>query len=84
MYERDTYINLPRLLDKINYVLHRRTFITIDRVTTGNKAYFVPLEAHFPLKSACTHYLTYPNKIGVLNSFPTVEKLNAHFILDPD
>ena len=39
-------------------------------------------DTHVPLKSACTHYLTYPNKIGILNSFPTMEKLNAHFMSD--
>lgn len=78
------YMNLPRLLDKINYVLHRRTFITIDKVTTDNKAYFVSLDAHVPLKIACTHHLTYPNKIGILNDFSAMEKLNAHFTSELD
>lgn len=73
---------LHRLLDKINYVFHRSTFIIVDRVTATNKECFIPLATHVPLKSACTHYLTYPNKIGILNSFPTMEKLNAHFMSD--
>lgn len=76
------YTVLHRLLGKIDYVLHRRTFIIVDRVTTTNKECFIPLGTHVPLKSACTHYLTYPNKIGILNSFPTMEKLNAHFMSD--
>lgn len=74
------HINLPRLLDKINYVLHRRTFIIVDRVTTTNKEYFIPLDTHVSLKLACVFSLTYPNKIGILNSFPTMEKLNTHFM----
>ena len=71
---------LHRLLDKINYVLHRKTFIIINKVTTTNKKYFVSSDAHLPLKSACVFNLTYPNKIGILNSFPTMEKLSVHFM----
>ncbi len=74
---------LHRLLDKINYVLHRSTFITMDKVTTTSKEHF-PLATHISLRLACVHHLTYPNKIGILNSFPTMEKLNAHFMSDKD
>lgn len=74
------YPFLHRLLDKINYVLHRSTFIITDIVSTSNKEYFIPLDTHVSLKLACVFSLTYPNKIGILNSFPTMEKLNAHFM----
>ena len=76
------YISLPKLLDRINSILCQKTFIIVDKMTTDNKAHFVPLDAHIPLKLACILGLTYPNKIGILNSFPTIEKLNAHFTLD--
>lgn len=76
------YTVLFRLLSNIIYVLHRGTFITVDRVTTTNKECFISLDTYVSLKSACTHYLTYPNEIGILNSFPTMEKLNAHFMSD--
>lgn len=75
------YTFLPRLLDTINYILHRSTFIIMDKVTTTNKEYF-PLATHVSLRLACVLSLTYPNKIGILNSFPTMEKLNAHFMSD--
>ena len=80
----DKYTALHRLLDKINFILHRRTFIIINKVTADSKDYFVSLDAHVSLKLACVLGLAYPNKIGILNSFPIMEKLNAHFILDPD
>ena len=73
---------LHRLLDKINYVLHRKTFIIINKVTTYNKVYFSITDTCVSLKLACTRYLTYPNKIGILNDFSTTEKLKAHFMLD--
>ena len=74
------HVVLSGLLDKINYIIRRRTFITVDSISTTNKKYFVSSDAHFPLKSACVFNLTYPNKIGILNSFPTMEKLSVHFI----
>lgn len=78
----DKYTALRRLLDIINFILHRRTFITIDKVTTDSKDYFFSLDAHVSLKLACVFGLAYPNKIGILNSFPIMEKLNAHFMSD--
>lgn len=74
------HVVLSRLLDKINYIIQRRTFITVDSISTTNNKYFVSSDDHFPLKSACVFNLTYPNKIGILNSFPTMEKLSVHFM----
>lgn len=74
------HVVLSRLLDKINYIIRRRTFITVDSISTTNNKYFVSSDDHFPLKSACVFNLTYPNKIGILNSFPTMEKLSVHFM----
>ena len=73
-------ISLDTLLDKISYVLRRRTFITINEVNILNKKYLISIEEHLPVISAFTHGLSYPNKIGILNDFSTIEKLGAYFM----
>lgn len=73
-------ISLDTLLDKISYVLRRRTFITINEVNILNKKYLTSIEEHLPVISVFTHGLSYPNKIGILNDFSTIEKLGAHFM----
>ena len=72
-------ISLYTLLDKISYVLQRRTFITINEVNILNKKYLTSVLEHLPVISAFTHGLSYPNKIGILNDFSTIEKLGAYF-----
>ena len=72
-------ISLYTLLDKISYVLQRRTFITINEVNILNKKYLTSIGEHLPVISAFTHGLSYPNKIGILNDFSTIEKLNIFF-----
>ena len=74
------HVVLSRLLDKINYIIQRKTFFVVDSISTTNNKYFVSSDYHFPLKSICVFDLTYPNKIGILNSFPTMEKLSVHFM----
>lgn len=73
-------ISLYTLLDKISYVLQRRTFITINEVNILNKKYLISIGEHLPVISAFTHGLSYPNKIGILNDFSTIEKLGAYFM----
>ena len=72
-------ISLYVLLDKISYILKRRTFLTISEVNVSNKKHLVTIDEHLPIEAACTYGLSYPNKIGILNDFPIIEKLNAHF-----
>ena len=62
------------LLDKISYILKRRTFLTITKINVSNNK-----DEHLPIEAACTYGLSYPNKIGILNDFSIIEKLNAHF-----
>ena len=72
-------ISLDTLLEKISYVLRRRTFITINEVNILNKKYLISIEEHLPAISAFTHGLSYPNSIAILNDFSTIEKLNIFF-----
>lgn len=71
-------MSLYVLLDKISYILKRRTFLTINEVNVLNRKYFT-IDEQLPIKSACIYGLSYPNKIGILNDFPIIEKLNAYF-----
>lgn len=73
-------ISLDILLDKISYVLRRRTFIAINEVNILNKKYLTTIGEHLPVISVFTHGLSYPNKIGILSDFSTAEKLGAHFM----
>lgn len=72
-------MSLYVLLEKICYILKRRTFLTINEVNVSNKKHLVTIDEHLPIKAACTYGLSYPNKIGILNDLPTIEKLNAYF-----
>ena len=72
-------MSLYVLLDKISYILKRRTFLTITEVNVSNKKHLLTIDEHLPIEAACTYGLSYPNKIGILNDFPIIEKLNAHF-----
>ena len=72
-------MSLYVLLDKISYILKRRTFLTINEVNVSNKKHLVVIDEHLPIEAACTYGLSYPNKIGILNDFSVIEKLNAHF-----
>lgn len=72
-------MSLYVLLDKISYILKRRTFLTINEVNVSNKKHLVAIDEHLPIEAACTYGLSYPNKIGILNDFSVIEKLNAHF-----
>ena len=67
-------MSLYVLLDKISYILKRRTFLTITKINVSNNK-----DEHLPIEAACTYGLSYPNKIGILNDFSIIEKLNAHF-----
>lgn len=75
-------MSLYVLLDKISYILKRRTFLTITEVNVSNKKHLLTIDEHLPIEAACTYGLSYPNKIGILNDFPIIEKLNAHFRYD--
>ena len=72
-------ISLYVLLDKISYILKRRTFFTISEVNVSNKKHLITIDEHLPIEAACTYGLSYPNKMGILNDFPIIERLNAHF-----
>lgn len=72
-------MSLYVLLDKVSYILKRRTFFTISEVNVSNKKHLITIDEHLPIEAACTYGLSYPNKIGILNDFPIIEKLNAHF-----
>ena len=72
-------MSLYVLLDKISYILKRRTFLTINEVNVSNKKHLVVIDEHLPIEAACTYGLSYPNKIGILNDFPIIERLNAYF-----
>ena len=72
-------ISLYVLLDKISYILKRRTFFTISEVNVSNKKHLITIDEHLPIEAACTYGLSYPNKMGILNDFPTIEKLNIFF-----
>lgn len=72
-------MSLYVLLEKISYILQRRTFIAINEVNILNKKYLTSIGEHLPVISAFTHGLSYPNKIGILNDFSTIEKLNIFF-----
>ena len=72
-------MSLYVLLVKISYILKRRTFLTINEVNVSNKKHLVTIDEHLPIEAACTYGLSYPNKIGILNDFPIIERLNAHF-----
>ena len=72
-------MSLYVLLDKISYILKRRTFLTVSKVNVSNKKHLLTIDEHLPIKAACTYGLYYPNKIGILNDFSTIEKLNIFF-----
>ena len=72
-------MSLYVLLDKISYILKRRTFITVSEVNVFNKKHLLTIDEHLPIEAACTYGLSYPNKIGILNNFSTIEKLNIFF-----
>lgn len=72
-------MSLYVLLDKISYILKRRTFLTVSEVNTSNNKHLLTIDEHLPIEAACTYGLSYPNKIGILNDFPVIEKLNANF-----
>ena len=72
-------MNLCVLLQEISYILNRRTFITISEVNTSNNKHLITINEHLPIEAAYTYGLSYPNKIGILNDFPFIEKLNAYF-----
>lgn len=72
-------MSLYALLDKISYILKRRVFLTVSEVNVFNKKHLLTIDEHLPIKSACIYGLTYPNKIGILNDFSTIEKLNIFF-----
>ncbi len=72
-------MSLCVLLDKITYILKRRTFLTINEVNISNKKHLVAIDEHLPIEAACTYGLFYPNRIGIFNDFPIIEKLNAYF-----
>ena len=72
-------MSLYVLLDKISYILKRRTFLTINEVNVSNRKHLVTIDEHLPIEAACTYGLSYPNKIGILNDLPIIEKLNAYF-----
>lgn len=72
-------ISLYVLLDKISYILKRRTFFTISEVNVSSKKHLITIDEHLPIEAACTYGLSYPNKMGILNDFPIIERLNAHF-----
>lgn len=72
-------MSLYVLLDKISYILKRRTFLTVSEVNISNKKHLLTIDEHLPIEAACTYGLSYPNKIGILNDFSVIEKLNAHF-----
>lgn len=72
-------MSLYVLLDKISYILKRRTFLTVSEVNISNKKHLLTIDEHLPIEAACTNGLFYPNKIGILNDFSVIEKLNAHF-----
>lgn len=75
-------MSLYVLLDKISYILKRRTFLTVSEVNISNKKYLLTIDEHLPIEAAYTYGLSYPNKIGILNDFPIIERLNAHFRYD--
>ena len=77
-------MNLYVLLDVISYILKRRTFITISEVNTSNNKHLTTIDEHLPIEAAYTYGLSYPNKIGILNDFPFIEKLNAYFRMQLD
>lgn len=72
-------MSLYVLLDKISYILKRRTFLIVSEVNTSNNKHLLTIDEHLPIEAACTYGLSYPNKIGILNDFPVIEKLNANF-----
>ena len=72
-------MSLYVVLDKISYILKRRTFLTINEVNVSNRKHLVAIDEHLPIEAACTYGLSYPNKIGILNDLPIIEKLNAYF-----
>ena len=72
-------INIYVLLDKISYILKRRTFLIVSEVNTSNNKHLITIDEHLPIEAACTYGLSYPNKIGILNDFSTIEKLNIFF-----
>ena len=72
-------MSLYVLLDKISYILKRRTFLTVSEVNISNKKHLLTIGEHLPIEAACTKGLFYPNKIGILNDFPVIERLNAYF-----
>ena len=72
-------MSLYVVLDKISYILKRRTFLTINEVNVSNRKHLVTIDEHLPIEAACTYGLSYPNKIGILNDLPIIEKLNAYF-----
>ena len=72
-------MNLYDLLDQISYILKRRTFLTISEVNTSNNKHLNTIDEHLPIEAAYTYGLSYPNKIGILNDFSTIEKLNIFF-----
>ena len=72
-------MSLYVLLDKISYILKRRTFLTVSEVNTSNNKHLITIDEHLPIEAACTYGLSYPNKIGILNDFSTIEKLNIFF-----
>ena len=77
-------MSLYVLLDKISYILKRRTFLTISEVNVSNKKHLITIDEHLPIESAYIYGLSYPNKIGILNDFPIIEKLNAYFRMQLD
>ena len=77
-------MNLYVLLDEISYILKRRTFLTISEVNTSNNKHLNTIDEHLPIEAAYTYGLSYPNKIGILNDFPFIEKLNAYFRMQLD
>lgn len=72
-------ISIYVLLDKISYILKRRTFLTVSEVNTSNNKHLITIDEHLSLEKAYMYSLSYPNKIGILNDFPVIEKLNARF-----
>ena len=72
-------INIYVLLDKISYILKRRTFLTVSEVNTSNNKHLITIDEHLSIEKAYMYSLSYPNKIGILNDFPVIEKLNDRF-----
>ena len=77
-------MSLYVLLDKISYILKRRTFLIVSEVNTSNNKHLITIDEHLSLESAYIYSLSYPNKIGILNDFPVIEKLNAYFRMQLD